>query len=128
MSEGVSVAIFAIFLWALAMFSPEFAAHATRAVQANELKEYAIQQTAKYGGYTSEVQAKIEKRMKEFNMSPSDWEVIHPANAVNMDQTFEIEVRGIYEYRVFNLLGTGVGHKDVPVKAVGSGLGQVLYR
>ncbi|WP_336883605.1 hypothetical protein [Priestia koreensis] len=66
--------------------------------------------------------------MKEFNMSSSDWEVIHPANAVNMDQTFEIKARGKYEYRVFNLLVTCAGHKDVPVKVVGSGLGQVLYR
>lgn len=32
MSEGVSVEIFAIFLWAIGMFSREFAAHATRAV------------------------------------------------------------------------------------------------
>ncbi|WP_336883604.1 hypothetical protein [Priestia koreensis] len=38
MSEGVSVAIFTIFLWALGMFSPEFAANATRAFQAKNMR------------------------------------------------------------------------------------------
>jgi hypothetical protein len=128
MSESTVVAVFATFLWAIAMFSPEFAGHYVRTVQAQELKDYVIQLVEKNGGYTPTVQSLVEERMESYGLDESEWSISYPSGTINYEDEFNIKVEGKYRYRVFNLLGTGVGNFEIPIVTTGKGIGKVYYR
>jgi Domain of unknown function (DUF4320) len=128
MSESAVVAVFATLLWAIAMFSPEFAGHYVRTVQAKEVKDYVIQLVEKNGGYTTEVQSKVEEKMESYGLDESDWTISYPSGTVNYEQEFEVTVEGRYRYKVFNLLGTGLGNFEIPIVTTGTGIGKVYFR
>lgn len=119
---------FILIFWFSSMFSVEFASHVSRDYQAKELKEYAIQEIENYGGYTQDVQAKIEKRMIRYGLKDAGYTVEAPDSKIDYLEEFDFAVRGEFKYRAFNLLGSNLGTFTVPVSSKGSGIGQVYYR
>lgn len=127
MSESFTLAIWILVVWFLSMFTVEFAGHVARDYQIKEVKEFAIQQIADNGGYTTEVENKVKVKMAAYGLDP-EWLVVKPEAIVNFEEQFEVILEGKYTYKAFNLLGSGVGNYTVLLKDQGTGIGHVYYR
>lgn len=127
MSDTIALPIWIVVFWFITMITPEFAGHVVRDYQIKEVKEFAVQQISDHGGYTADVAAKINKKMKSYGLNP-DWLVVKPGSVVDYQEPFEVIIEGEYTYRAFNLLGSGLGNYTVTLLDRGTGVGHVYYR
>lgn len=128
MNQLVTYGLLFISMMAIVMFVPEFAGHAFYTVKANEVSEYAVELAERDGGFTPETIEKVKNRMDKWNMGPDSWSFEHTQGKVNFNEPLYFNLTGKYEYRVFNLLNTGVGIKEVSISSSRSGFSQVYYR
>ncbi|MEI5919532.1 DUF4320 family protein [Bacillus cereus] len=128
MNQLVTYGLLFLVLMGIVMFGPEFAGHAFYNVKANEVSEYAVGLAEREGGFTDNVISKVKSRMDHYNMPSDTWKIEYTQGKVDFNKELHFEISGKYQYRVFNLLNTGVGTKEVPVSSYRSGLSQVYFR
>lgn len=128
MTDTFSALLWVVVLWFTSMYTVEFAGHVARDYQVKELKEFVVQQIADNGGYTSEADVKVKERMEAYGLDDTIFKISLPSGRVDYQEKFDVVISGSYTYRAFNLLGSGIGNFTVPIKDIGTGVGQVYYR
>ncbi|AJQ62748.1 putative secreted protein (plasmid) [Bacillus thuringiensis serovar morrisoni str. 4AA1] len=128
MSEAVQYVLFFIALMAIILFGAEFAGHTVYNTKANEISEYAVSLAEREGEFSPTVIEKVKKKLDDWNMDSGKWKMDYTKGKVDFNQPLNFTIEGKYEYRVFDLLQSGVGVKEVSITSTRSGLSQVYFR
>ncbi|MEB9786952.1 DUF4320 family protein, partial [Bacillus cereus] len=128
MSEAIQYVLFFIALMAIIFFGAEFAGHTVYNTKANELSEYAVSLAEREGEFSPTVIEKVKKKLDDWNMDSDKWKMDYTKGKVDFNQPLNFKIEGEYEYKVFNLIQSGVGVKKVSISSTRSGLSQVYFR
>lgn len=128
MSEAIQYILFFISLMAIIFFGAEFAGHTVYNTKANEISEYAVSLAEREGEFSPTVIEKVKKKLDDWNMDSDKWKLDYTKGKVDFNQPLNFKIEGEYEYKVFNLIQSGVGVKKVPITSTRSGLSQVYFR
>ncbi|MGI8362239.1 DUF4320 family protein [Bacillus cereus] len=128
MSEAIQYVLFFIALMAIIFFGAEFAGHTIYNTKANELSEYAVSLAEREGEFSPTVIEKVKKKLDDWNMDSDKWKMDYTKGKVDFNQPLNFKIEGEYEYKVFNLIQSGVGVKKVSISSTRSGLSQVYFR
>jgi hypothetical protein len=127
-SEAIQYVLFFIALMAIIFFGAEFAGHTVYNTKANELSEYAVSLAEREGEFSPTVIEKEKKKLDDWNMDSVNGKWIIQKVKVDFNQPLNFKIEGEYEYKVFNLIQSGVGVKKVSISSTRSGLSQVYFR
>jgi hypothetical protein len=127
-SEAIQYVLFFIALMAIIFFGAEFAGHTVYNTKANELSEYAVSLAEREGEFSPTVIEKVKKKLDDWNMDSDKWKMDYTKGKVDFNQPLNFKIEGEYEYKVFNLIQSGVGVKKVSISSTRSGLSQVYFR
>jgi hypothetical protein len=127
-SEAIQYVLFFIALMAIIFFGAEFAGHTVYNTKANELSEYAVSLAEREGEFSPTVIEKVKKKLDDWNMDSDNGKWIIQKVKVDFNQPLNFKIEGEYEYKVFNLIQSGVGVKKVSISSTRSGLSQVYFR
>lgn len=108
------------------VFGIEFFGYIGTDYKLKEINENAIELIQNKGGYTEEVEAKVNEWIKENNLEQYGVTVVEsPAETLDWQEPFTFKIEGMYRYRAINVFGTGIGNIDATLAAKGSGASQV---
>ncbi|MEC2531367.1 DUF4320 family protein, partial [Bacillus cereus] len=124
----IQYVLFFIALMAIIFFGAEFAGHTVYNTKANELSEYAVSLAEREGEFSPTVIEKVKKKLDDWNMDSDKWKMDYTKGKVDFNQPLNFKIEGEYEYKVFNLIQSGVGVKKVSISSTRSGLSQVYFR
>ncbi|MED2629954.1 DUF4320 family protein, partial [Bacillus thuringiensis] len=108
MSEAIQYVLFFIALMAIIFFGAEFAGHTVYNTKANELSEYAVSLAEREGEFSPTVIEKVKKKLDDWNMDSDKWKMDYTKGKVDFNQPLNFKIEGGYEYKVFNLIQSGV--------------------
>lgn len=124
--ESPSIMVYFVVSVILMLFGAEFFGYVASDYKLKEIKENAIELIQNKGGYTDEVEQRIEELIKKNNLEQYDVKVVkHPSATLQWQESFDFRIEGKYLYRTLNFFGTGLGNIETQLASYGSGASQV---
>ncbi|CAI6330749.1 DUF4320 family protein [Bacillus subtilis] len=129
MRGAVGLAFFFLMTMAIMVFIPDLIVYGTLSYKANTVVAKTTKEAEMQGGFTPTVEKRYQELMKEYGLDDKGMTVSYNKKGeVQYNEQVQVQIKGEYTFKSFNLLGTGVGQFKLPIESSDSGVSEVWYR